>query len=105
MLTKTLNERIKESGSGEATPQDIQAHYTWAFFTSIGIKIIPLNTEKSITRYLKYLEDRIDSTDIYKTAFIGTAVQNNTVEEDRHDALINMDVLMDYDHHTTENQY
>ena len=104
-MTKTLNERIKESGSGEATPQDMQAHSMWAFFTPIGNEIKPLNTEKSITRYLKYLEDGSDSCDTYRKAFIGTSIQDNTVEEDRHDALINMDVLMDYDHHATANQY
>jgi hypothetical protein len=41
----------------------------------------------------------------YCSRYIDVEVQDNTVEEDRHDALINMDVLMDYDHHATENQY
>lgn len=77
----------------------------WAFFTPIGIKIIPLNTEKSITKYLKWLEDGSDSSDMYRKAFIGTAIQDNTEAEDRQEAISNVDVLMDFDHHATANQY
>ena len=74
----------------------------WAFFTPIGNEM-KLNSEKNISKYIVRLNT--DITTKLSNNLFADLYQDNTEAEDRQAAISNVDVLMDFDHHATENQY